>query len=65
MTYQIKDNWILFPTPPSLLKSKLEVRSYARFSEALSGRLDLRTQSTVRRLIDGPSVPSVDRSDSS
>ncbi|WMV29749.1 hypothetical protein MTR67_023134, partial [Solanum verrucosum] len=34
-------------------------------SEALSGRLDLRTQSTDRRLIDGPSVPSVSHSDSS
>ncbi|WMV10465.1 hypothetical protein MTR67_003850 [Solanum verrucosum] len=32
-------------------------------SEALSGRLDLRIQSTDRRLNDGPSVQSVDHSD--
>ncbi|WMV57486.1 hypothetical protein MTR67_050871, partial [Solanum verrucosum] len=34
-------------------------------SEALSGRLDLRIQSTDRRLNDGPSVQSVSHSDSS
>ena len=65
MTYGMIDNWIIFPTPPSLLNSDLRVKSYARFSEALSGRLDLRTQSTDHRLIDGPSVQSVDHSDSS
>ncbi|WMV23777.1 hypothetical protein MTR67_017162 [Solanum verrucosum] len=47
---------ILDRQPPSLLNSDLRVKSYAHFSEALSGRLDLRTQSTDRRLIDGPSV---------
>ncbi|WMV51509.1 hypothetical protein MTR67_044894, partial [Solanum verrucosum] len=34
-------------------------------SEALSGRLDLRIQSTDRRLNDGPSVQSVSHSDNS
>uniref|UniRef100_M1A824 Uncharacterized protein n=1 Tax=Solanum tuberosum TaxID=4113 RepID=M1A824_SOLTU len=43
----------------------LRLKSYARFSEALSGRLNRRTQSTDRRLNDGPSVQSVNHSDCS
>ncbi|WMV41088.1 hypothetical protein MTR67_034473 [Solanum verrucosum] len=48
------DNLIFFPTPPSLLKSDLRVKIYARFSEVLSGRHDQRLQSTDRRLTYGP-----------
>uniref|UniRef100_M1AAX3 Uncharacterized protein n=1 Tax=Solanum tuberosum TaxID=4113 RepID=M1AAX3_SOLTU len=52
-----EDNLILFPTPPSLLKSDLRVKGYVHFSEALLGRLDLRLQPTDRRLTYGPEVP--------
>ena len=37
MTYEIKDLWILFPTPPNLPYLEFGVKSNARFSEALSG----------------------------
>lgn len=36
MIYDKIDNWIIFQTPPSLLKSDLLVKIYARFSKALS-----------------------------
>ena len=34
MTYEIKDLWIRFPTPPNLPYLEFGVRSYAHFSEA-------------------------------
>ncbi|WMV29863.1 hypothetical protein MTR67_023248 [Solanum verrucosum] len=57
-----------FPYPASDTNYGRQARIVIRStvcSEALSGRLDRRTQSTDRRVNDGPSVQSVDHSDSS
>lgn len=44
MIDQIKYNWILIPMPPSLENPKIGVKLYARFSNALLGRLLTMTQ---------------------
>ena len=57
MNYQMKKNLMLFQTPPSLLKYKLRVKSYARFNEALSSGAQTTTQLTGSSSNKGPLVP--------
>ena len=47
MTYEIKDLWILFPTPPRLTYLEFGVKRYAYFSEALSSSEFLRIVALV------------------
>ena len=47
MTYEIKDLWILFPTPSNLPYLEFGVKSYARFSKALSSSEFLRIVALV------------------